>query len=270
MGTPIALSDSAGVVHWKAHYTTFGKAIVDVDNFVPKARFPGQYFDQETGLHYNYFRDYDPEIGRYIQSDPIGLAGGINTYGYVHGNPINRTDPLGLWSPGAHAHLIRLLGAQRGWSAQQIRAAIAGSAYADNPLFFKQSGSNSHIHAMTSDKNKSKSLTCSKSNAYIRDKMKSYKYGLTWSQQSIGGHQALGQALHTIMDNYSPAHSGFQKWDNSQIGRHGDNLSPLPFGSETEENLDALLARPDLIEKMLNDMNNLIDNGQGIDCDCDS
>ena len=56
-------------------------------------RFPGQMYDSETGLHYNYFRTYDPNTGRYITSDPIGLRGGLNTYVYVEGNPQNKIDP---------------------------------------------------------------------------------------------------------------------------------------------------------------------------------
>jgi RHS repeat-associated protein len=59
---------------------------------------PGQYFDAETGNHYNYFRDYDSSVGRYVESDPIGLGGGINTFAYSHANPIRRIDPQGMWS----------------------------------------------------------------------------------------------------------------------------------------------------------------------------
>jgi RHS repeat-associated protein len=59
-------------------------------------RFPGQYFDQETGKHYNYFRDYDPSLGRYAQSDPVGPSSSLNTYAYVGGHPLSALDDFGL------------------------------------------------------------------------------------------------------------------------------------------------------------------------------
>ncbi len=102
LSTPQALTDEAGTVVWKADYDPFGKATVNEDpdgdgnSVTLNARFPGQYYDQETGLHYNYFRYYDPGTGRYLTSDPIGLRGGINTYTYVRNNPIIYIDPYGL------------------------------------------------------------------------------------------------------------------------------------------------------------------------------
>ena len=67
----------------------------DGNRFAYNLRFPGQYFDSETGLHYNATRDYDPEIGRYIQSDSYGLQGGLNTYLYASASPLMRIDPKG-------------------------------------------------------------------------------------------------------------------------------------------------------------------------------
>ena len=61
-------------------------------------RLPGQYYDWETALHYNMMRDYDPSIGRYVESDPIGIKGGLNTYAYVRGNSLSYVDPEGLAS----------------------------------------------------------------------------------------------------------------------------------------------------------------------------
>lgn len=100
--TPVLMTDKIGQIVWSASYAPFGKATinedVDGDNqpVTLNVRFPGQYYDAESGLHYNYFRDYDPSTGRYVQSDPIGLAGGLNTYAYVAGNPVNSIDPFGL------------------------------------------------------------------------------------------------------------------------------------------------------------------------------
>ncbi len=96
LGTPQVLSDASGKVAWQGHYRPFGEADITVAKVENNIRFPGQYFDADTGLHYNYFRDYDPGTGRYVQSDPIGLNGGINTYGYAYSSPANYTDRYGL------------------------------------------------------------------------------------------------------------------------------------------------------------------------------
>jgi len=103
LGSPRALADGSGRIVWRwENNDPYGDNPAEEDpdgdgrRIEFNHRFPGQYLDRETGLHYNYYRDYDPATGRYTTSDPIGLAGGINTYSYVNGNPVSYTDPLGL------------------------------------------------------------------------------------------------------------------------------------------------------------------------------
>ncbi len=95
LGSPQKMTDSTKTIVWDAVYTPFGQVHSMTGTATNNQRFPGQYFDSETGYSSNYFRDYDPTTGRYVQSDPIGLAGGLNTYGYVGGNPLLYIDPTG-------------------------------------------------------------------------------------------------------------------------------------------------------------------------------
>ena len=103
LNTPRLATNQNGqeVWRWKSDAFGDGFAISQSNSGLDEInlRFPGQYYDSESGLHYNYFRDYDPQTGRYVESDPIGLNGGLNTFGYVEGNPVNLSDPLGL-APG--------------------------------------------------------------------------------------------------------------------------------------------------------------------------
>jgi len=121
LGTPQVLTDGQGEVVWRGDYRPFGEVDVVVEQVGNNCRFPGQYFDTETGLHYNYYRYYDPKTGRYLRADPLGLLGEgffynlIKTttnyiekkllmnlreinhlYSYVENNPINDIDEIGL------------------------------------------------------------------------------------------------------------------------------------------------------------------------------
>jgi RHS repeat-associated protein len=98
LGTPQKLTAQNGLVVWQAKYAAFGEAMIDsASTITNNLRLSGQYYDEETQLHYNYHRYYDPRSGRYLTPDPIGLQGGINVYSYVKNNPINLGDPLGLF-----------------------------------------------------------------------------------------------------------------------------------------------------------------------------
>src|SRR5690606_3492531 len=90
-------TDATGVVAWAATYTPFGRATITTGAVSFPLRFPGQYEDAESGLHYNWHRYYDPATGRYMTSDPIGLAGGLNPYLYASANPIRIIDPRGQY-----------------------------------------------------------------------------------------------------------------------------------------------------------------------------
>ncbi len=96
LNTPQMLTRPNGAVVWQGQYDAFGEVTQTNTQVSNPLRFPGQYYDQETGLHYNWNRYYDPQTGRYVTSDPIGLDGGYNTYGYVDANPVIYFDSNGL------------------------------------------------------------------------------------------------------------------------------------------------------------------------------
>ncbi len=119
LGVPELMTDDTGTVVWEAIYKPFGEAeIHPKSSIVNNFRFPGHYYDEETGWHYNYHRYYDPNAGRYLTPDPIGLLGAINLFTYVGNNPINLFDLMGLaegdwWDPRTYisvSHSTTIMG----------------------------------------------------------------------------------------------------------------------------------------------------------------
>jgi RHS repeat-associated protein len=165
-------------------------------------RFPGQYFDDESKLSYNYFRSYQASQGRYTQADPIGLSGGLNRFSYAESNAMSNIDPQGLFVPANH----------NGITAAALR--IAGSPCPDLPSFVAladflpggQEPQNAHWHAMSNGKTgESPAQSNGRYQQYVNDQMGSC---------SCAG---LARALHAIQDSFSPAHAGFQPWSGGRF-----------------------------------------------------
>jgi RHS repeat-associated protein len=218
LGTPLAMSDKNQRVIWRAEYEPFGAAIANTDpdadgqNVTMNLRFPGQYFDAESGLHYNYFRDYDPDLGRYIESDPIGLIAGVNTYAYVNGNPLAQVDSLGLWASQKTRYVHQWAWQNTVGRGQNLGVNMVvehALAFADAPQF--QDKAHSHQHAMRNDPNQSVAAGATATADFVRS-----QYDRAWNLLEAGNKSAalheFGLALHALQDATSPAHEGFQVW----------------------------------------------------------
>jgi RHS repeat-associated protein len=127
LGAPRLVTRPAdNAIMWRWDTDPFGTSAPNSNpqaqgTFVYNLRFPGQYYQAETGLNYNYFRDYDPGSGRYVESDPTGLGGGVNTYAYANGNALSNTDPRGQFVPLATA----AIGAAAGFGGSVIGQLIS-------------------------------------------------------------------------------------------------------------------------------------------------
>jgi len=224
LNTPRMITNQQGQTVWRNDNTEpFGNSTPNINPsglgpFDFPLRFPGQYLDQETNLAHNYFRNYNPGLGRYSESDPIGLGGGINPYAYANSNPIVRIDPYGLWSTDAHNLFIYYFtsSAFPDISTTQLNAIYAGSAFADTLQF--QMPEYSYMHAMSSsrwNREEAKKMMCE----FAKQNLDAFRLRVQTDPQSAFFY--LGVALHPIMDATSPVHRGFQYWPGETAGFHG-------------------------------------------------
>jgi RHS repeat-associated protein len=179
-------------------------------------RFMGQYYDAETGLHYNYFRYYNPRTGRYITPDPIGLEGGTNLFLYVDANPLRWIDPWGLWDVDVHSGIgnrnygTYLWATQIGFSDAQAKViAIANNAtdkYAGWAVIAGVPGR--HFNTSVGGSIDSRDIYARYD---LELALKLYKKG-----DECGSLKALGRGLHSIQDKIAhgswPFYIPHPKW----------------------------------------------------------
>jgi len=143
LGTPQQVRNDSQELAWQGQTTAFGQARVtypgksklNASAFEMNLRLPGQIFDNETRLNYNYLRDYDPDVGRYTSPDPMGFGGGTNPYAYVSNSPLTNGDPLGLYQIDVHYYMTFFLAITASVDQSTARRIALATQYIDeNPV----------------------------------------------------------------------------------------------------------------------------------------
>ncbi|MDL2357501.1 MAG: RHS repeat-associated core domain-containing protein, partial [Pseudomonadota bacterium] len=175
-----------------------------VGGFIYNPRFPGQVFDRETNNHYNYFRDYAPQTGRYNQSDPVGLGGGINTYAYANDNPLKFTDPTGRFTSDVHSSVT--YNAARGCGLSIAESLILAYYAVQYDFVGTQGVDDAPTHSMTPK-------------GMDEDNARGLRDNFVSEQIGKGTGRGLGYAIHTMQDEASAAHH-FKVYDGTVSAGH--------------------------------------------------
>ncbi len=182
-------------------------------------RFPGQYYDQETGLYNNYYRYYDPSTGRYITSDPIGLQGGLNTYAYVAGNPLKYTDPFGESATAAVGGWISTDTAipdptDAAWPKWAGYSAALGGAALIDWLVYNNENTNDGAQCPVDKDNPPNHPD------FIPDKKRTNKEKIPWNKNRKGFKDKKGNYWEPVPDGHKGTHDphwDVQKPDGSHV-----------------------------------------------------
>ncbi len=202
LGSTVALANSAGALVTRYTYDPFGNTVGSGTSVANPSQFTGRENDP-TGLYFNRARYYSPSLHRFISEDPSGVRGGINLYQYGDGDPVNMSDPFGLWGTVAHNHLIEHALKPCGVSAEMIKEIEDDSARFDWQTGTGQDFAN--FHAMAREDQNAVDAKLAIGNIII-NQMDIAQSSIEDSGNNSYAVDQMAIGMHTMMDMTSPAH----------------------------------------------------------------